>query len=49
VIALTGAALHSIDATLTAQRDNRMCANVFTFSAVGVDIIAWPRLLDYAE
>jgi hypothetical protein len=49
VIALTGAALHSIDAALAVESDNRMGANLFALSAVGVDIIARAGLFDYSE
>ena len=49
VIALTGAALHAIDAALAVESDNRMCADLFALSAVGVDIIARAGLFDYSE
>jgi len=49
VIALTGAALHSIDAALAVESDNRMGANLFALSAVGVDIIARAGLFDYSK
>jgi hypothetical protein len=49
VIALTGAALHAIDAALAIESDNRMGADLFALSAVGVDIIARAGLFYYSE
>src|SRR5262249_53742743 len=44
VVTVTGTTLYPIDAALTVERHNRMCADFLAFAAVCVDIIAWTGL-----